>query len=99
METFEETFKMDAMLKPLKIGLIVLLVVIVTFLHYSTIHGKLGLHIPHRELYFLPILLATYWFGLSFGLVTSLAVSLIYAPHVFIHDENVTQAVQINVAL
>jgi len=25
-------------------------------LHYSTIHGKLGMHIPHRELYFIPIL-------------------------------------------
>ena len=31
-------------------------------------------------------MLASYWFGLSFGLVTSLTVSLIYAPHVFIHD-------------
>ena len=27
METFEEPFKMDAMLKPIKVGLIVLLVV------------------------------------------------------------------------
>ena len=74
------------MLKPAKIGLIVFLITVITILHYSTIHGKLGLHIPHRELYFIPILLASYWFGLSFGLVTSLTVSLIYAPHVFIHD-------------
>ena len=63
-----------------------MLVAVVTILHYSTIHGKLGMHIPHRELYFIPILLASYWFGLSFGLITSLTVSLIYAPHVFMHD-------------
>ena len=86
MDSLEQPPKIDNMLKPAKIGLIVLLVAVVTILHYSTIHGKLGLHIPHRELYFIPILLASYWFGLSFGLVTSLTVSLIYAPHVFIHD-------------
>ena len=86
MNTLYPPPKLALMLKPVKIGLIVLLVAVVTILHYSTTHGKLGLHIPHRELYFIPILLASYWFGLSFGLVTSLTVSLIYAPHVFIHD-------------
>jgi signal transduction histidine kinase len=60
---------------------------VVTILHYSTLHGQLGQHIPHRELYFVPILLASFWFGLNFGLITSLAVSLIYAPHVFVHGE------------
>ena len=86
MDSLEKPLKIDNMLKPAKIGLIVFLITVITILHYSTIHGKLGLHIPHRELYFIPILLASYWFGLSFGLVTSLSVSLIYAPHVFIHD-------------
>ena len=86
MDSLEKPLKIDNMLKPAKIGLIVFLIAVVTILHYSTIHGKLGLHIPHRELYFIPILLASYWFGLSFGLVTSLAVSLVYTPHVFIHD-------------
>ena len=86
MDSFEKPLKMDNILKPTKIGCIVFLVTVVTILHYSTIHGKLWMHIPHRELYFLPILLASYWFGLSFGLVTSLTISLIYAPHVFIHE-------------
>jgi signal transduction histidine kinase len=86
MDSLEKPLKIDNILKSSKIGLIVLLVAVVTILHYSTIHGKLGLHIPHRELYFVPILLASYWFGLNFGLVTSLTVSLIYAPHVFIND-------------
>lgn len=86
MDSLEKPLNFDRILNPARIGFIVLLVAVVSILHYSTIHGKLGMHIPHRELYFIPILLAGYWFGLSFGLVTSLTISLIYAPHVFIHD-------------
>ncbi|UCF94894.1 MAG: hypothetical protein JSW39_12330, partial [Desulfobacterales bacterium] len=70
---------MATMIKSVKIGLIVFLIGLVTILHYGTVHGKLGLHIPHRELYFIPILLASFWYGLNFGLITSLAVSVIYA--------------------
>ena len=55
MDSLERPLKVGNILKPAKIGLIVLLVAAVTILHYSTIHGKLGLHIPHRELYFIPI--------------------------------------------
>lgn len=74
---------MDAMRKTAKIGLIVLAIYIVTILHYSSVHGTLGAHIAHRELYFIPILLSSLWFGLKYGLATSLAISLVYAPHVF----------------
>ena len=58
---------MNSIAKPLKVGLIVILVAIITIIHYSTIHGQLAQHIPHRELYFIPILLASFWFGLNFG--------------------------------
>ena len=61
--------------------------VLITVLHYSTIHGHLALHILYRELYFVPILLASFWFGLKFGLATALIVSLVYAPHVFVYDD------------
>ena len=73
--------------KSFKIVLITALVVLITMLHYSAIRGSLGLHILHRELFFIPILLAIFWFGLKFGLTTSLAVSLIYAPHVFLYKD------------
>jgi len=66
-----------------KIGVIAVLVLIVTILHYSSVHGGLGAHIAHRELYFIPILLCSFWFGLKPGIVTSAAISVIYAPHVF----------------
>lgn len=77
---------MKAMAQTAKIGVVVVLVIAVSIRHYSTVHGKLAAHIPHRELYFIPIILASFWFGLRFGLITSLVVSLVYAPHVFAHE-------------
>jgi riboflavin transporter FmnP len=47
-------------------------------------HGRLELHILHRELYFIPILLASFWFGIKLGLVTSIVVSIIYVPQVYL---------------
>ncbi len=41
MDSFENPLKMDNILKPTKIGCIVLLIAVVTILHYSTVHGKL----------------------------------------------------------
>ena len=74
---------METLKRSTKIGLIAVLIVIVTILHYSSAHGGLGAHIAHRELYFIPILLCSFWFGLKPGIATSAAISLIYAPHVF----------------
>ena len=70
-----------------KIALVATLVVLIVILHYGAIHSHLELHILYRELYFLPILLASFWFGLKFGLATSIAISLLYAPHVVIYDD------------
>ncbi|MCJ7829939.1 MAG: ATP-binding protein [Desulfobacterales bacterium] len=72
---------------PFKIGLIAALTLAISVLHYGALHGHLGLHILHRELYFIPILLAAFWFGLLPGLATAVAVSLIYAPHVFAYSD------------
>jgi signal transduction histidine kinase len=74
---------METLKQSTKIGLIAILIVIVTILHYSSAHGGLGAHIAHRELYFIPILLCSFWFGLKPGIATSAAISVIYAPHVF----------------
>lgn len=70
-----------------KIVLVSALVAVVTLLHYAAISEDLGLHLLHRELYFIPIVLASFWFGLKFGLATSVVVSIVYAPHVFIYDD------------
>jgi signal transduction histidine kinase len=61
------------------------LVLVISLLHYNTVGGNVGLHLIHRELYFLPILLASFWFGCAPGVGTAAVVSVIYAPHVFVH--------------
>ena len=77
---------MDTTKESLKIALIAALVVVTSILHYSNIHGNMELHILHRELFFIPILLASFWFGLRFGVTTAVVVSLIYVPFIFVHD-------------
>ena len=78
---------MNTHTKTLKIVLIIAMAVIITTLHYGAIQGNLGLHILHRELFFIPILLASFWFGLKFGLTTAVGISLIYAPHMFLYKD------------
>ena len=86
---------MSDFVKLFKVAMIVILVAIITALHYGTMHGRLELHILHRELYFIPILLASFWFGIKFGLVTSVVVSIIYVPQV--HFSNTPQSTTLTI--
>ena len=63
-----------------KTGVISLLVLFVTMLHYLTRQEVTFLHIIYRELYFLPIILAGFWFGLRGGLATALVTTTVYIP-------------------
>ena len=78
---------MNTTKQSLKISLIAAMVAMISIVHYGNIHGNMELHILHRELFFVPILLASFWFGLKFGVVTAVAVSIIYAPFIFVHDD------------
>ena len=54
----------------------------ISLLHYLT---PLHLHYLHdifQRLYYLPIILAAFWFGLRGGLLCSIVVSIVYAPHI-----------------
>src|SRR6185369_5662722 len=65
-----------------RIGLLALSILGISLLHYLT---PLHLHYLHdifQRLYYLPIILAALWFGFRGGLVCSLAVSVVYAPHI-----------------
>ena len=67
---------------PFKFLTIIVLTIIITILHYSTGHGNMVLHMLHRELYTIPILLASFWFGLRTGLSVSAIISVIYAAYI-----------------
>ena len=68
-----------------KITLIVILVVGISFLHYFTDQSQYHYHVFYGELYFLPIVLAGFWFGLRGALPTSLGITACYLPFVYWH--------------
>lgn len=80
---------------------IISLIVVVSVLHYGTIGHELSLHIVHRELYFIPILLASFWYGLLGGVLTSIIVSIVYALHAYVftlgHGQSLALLIQIAV--
>ncbi len=65
----------------LRVGSIIAALAAVTAVHWATdphlglLHGILG------HLYLLPILLASFWFGLKGGVATAVMSALVYAPH------------------
>ena len=68
-----------------KISLIIVLVAITTILHFATKQSQFYYHIVLRELYFLPILLGAFWYGIRGGLVSSVGISVLYLPLVIMH--------------
>lgn len=71
--------------KYFKFFLIGSLVALTTFLHFSTQQNLHYYHIVFRELYFLPILLGAFWYGVRGGLVTAVGISILYLPVVIMH--------------
>ncbi len=57
------------------------LIVIITFLHYSDLMAEWEMHIFYRKLYYIPIILSSFRYRLKGGLVSSIIVSILYAPH------------------
>jgi class 3 adenylate cyclase len=72
-------------LNAMKTGIIIFLLAAVAVVHHLPIHGFLGKHILHRELFFFPIVMAALWFGLKASLITAVAASIFYAQF-FYHN-------------
>ncbi len=68
-----------------KITLIVILVAGISILHYSTDKSQYYYHVFYSELYFLPIVLAGFWFGLRGALAASFGITACYVPFVYWH--------------
>lgn len=64
--------------------LIGLSIILLSVLHYITPVDKPLLHDLYRRLYYLPIILSAFSFGLVGALISSLVVSLVFLPHVFL---------------
>lgn len=73
-----------------RIVAIALMVICITILHYRSDHFNISSHVLFRELYFLPIILAGFWFGVSGGVGASLAITLLYLPYVLALPEGIS---------
>lgn len=67
-----------------KIIFLVSFVICVTIFHYitGTEHEYHRLHEIYRRLYYIPIILSAFWFGIKGGIFCAVIVSLFYLPHV-----------------
>ncbi len=68
-----------------KILTIALLVIGVSSIHVFVSRDFEKGHIVARELYFLPIILSAFWFGLRGALITSVTITLFYLPYSAMH--------------
>jgi len=71
---------------------IAFLILFVSILHLRTGHADLQVHLLHRELYFIPIILTSLWFGLWVGLGVVGMVCIIYTPFIFHHGFHIGDA-------
>jgi signal transduction histidine kinase len=60
-------------------------IALITCFHYSTGASQHWLHDIFRRLYYIPIVLGAFSYGIKGGLSASLLASLAYAPHAFTH--------------
>jgi len=62
------------------LSVVLLMVVFISVFHHLTRQEEIILHVIFRELYFLPIILAGFMFGVRGGLIAALGVSVLYVP-------------------
>jgi len=68
----------------IRLVIIVILVAVITSLHYLTSTTMHQFHDIYRRLYYVPIILGGLWFAVRGGLSTAVLVSVVYAPHVLL---------------
>jgi signal transduction histidine kinase len=69
------------MKEKLKVGIVSILIAGITFLTYYLGADWSYLHIFCRGLYFVPVMLAGFWFGVRGGLFASLTICILYLPY------------------
>jgi len=63
---------------------IIVLVVSISVMHYTTSTHKWQYHLLFMQAYFIPIIMAAFLYGIRGGLGTAVAVSIIYFPHIML---------------
>lgn len=73
----------------LKTLFIVMLVGAISIPHLFHTGSHIGFHFIHQQLFLIPLVLASFWFGIRAGLATAIAISFLYGPTMLLrhHEE------------
>ena len=69
----------------LKIAFLIFIVITNTILQYETKQAAHHFHLLFQELYLIPLVLASFWFGLSGAIATSIFISIAYLPFIIMN--------------
>lgn len=64
----------------IKIVLLSCMILLISLFYYTTVPRHIYYHTLFRDLYFLPLILSSFWFGLGAAVVTASAITVIYLP-------------------
>lgn len=70
--------------------IITLLILVITSLHYSNLMSEWEIHLFYRKLYYVPIILSSFRYRLKGGLISSILISILYAPHLLMFGDEVS---------
>jgi len=66
-----------------RIFTILFLLVAVTAIHYTTPLAFTQYHYVFARMYYIPIILGSFWYGLKGGFIVSFCSAVLYGPHIF----------------
>jgi len=62
--------------------LLLAVILLISTLHYLTDPGQALWHVVYQRLYYGPIIVGAYWYGVRGGLLAAIATTAAYAPHI-----------------
>jgi two-component system sensor histidine kinase HydH len=68
--------------KSLRVGIVVVLVLVITILHFETPIEHPILHQVYQRSYYIPAVLAGYWFEIVGGLATAFVLAILFVVHI-----------------
>ena len=83
MEKTEKEQNLRIFSDPLAVGIIIGVIAATTAAHYFTPHSEHYLHGIYRRVYYIPIIIAAFQFGLGEALAAAAIVTGLYVPHAF----------------
>lgn len=79
------------------IGLIALAMVAITVIHYQTSYEKTEYHAFTGLLYYIPIIIAAFRFGIKGGVAAGLVTSVLFAPYIIAHADKLSPELTVKV--